>query len=268
LSIEFSDHLKQCVIVPQLTPPEMPQWNGMSERRNQTLLDMVRSMMSQTDLPMSFWGYALETAVFTLNRVPSKSVDRTPYEIWTGKHLGLSFLKIWGCEAYVKRLMSDKLTPKSDKCFFVGYPMETKGYYFYNKAEGKVFVARNGVFLEKEFLSKVVSGSKVQLEEIQEIPENVLAPTDLIEEVQEVVPSDIEAPAPRRSIRACRTTEKFTLLTTEQCDILLLDNDEPMTYMKAMMGPDSKKWVGAMESEIESMHDNQVWNLVDPIDDV
>jgi hypothetical protein len=66
----------------------------------------------------------------------------------------LSFLKVWGCEAYVKRLMSDMFTPKSDKYFFVGYPRETKGYYFYNKAEGKVFVARNGVFMEKEFLSK------------------------------------------------------------------------------------------------------------------
>jgi hypothetical protein len=75
------------------------------------------------------------------------------------KHPGLSFLKVWGCEAYVKRLMSDKLTPKSNKCFFVGYPRETKGYYFYNKAEGKVFVARNGVFLEMEFLSKGLSGS-------------------------------------------------------------------------------------------------------------
>ena len=102
----------------------------------------------------------------TLNRVPTKSVEKTPYEIWIGKRPGLSFLKVWGCEAYVKCLMSDKLTPKSDKCFFVGYPRETKGYYFYNQVEGKVFVARNGVFLEKEFLSKEVSGSKVQLEEI------------------------------------------------------------------------------------------------------
>jgi hypothetical protein len=49
---------------------------------------------------------------------------------------------------------------------------------------------------------------------------------------------------------------------------LLLDNDEPMTYMEAMMGLDSTKWLGDMESEIESMHDNQVWNLVDPIDGV
>jgi hypothetical protein len=63
-------------------------------------------------------------------------------------------------------------------------------------------------------------------------------------------------------------TEKFTLLTMEQCDISLLNNDEPMTYMEAMMGPDSEKWLGAMESKIESMHDNQVWNLVDPIDGV
>jgi hypothetical protein len=83
-------------------------------------------MMSQTFLPLSFWVYALETVMFTLNRAPTKSVERTPYEIWTGKHLRLSFLNVWGCEVYVKRLMSDKLTPKSDKCFFVGYPRETK----------------------------------------------------------------------------------------------------------------------------------------------
>ena len=44
---------------------------------------MVRSMMSQSDLPISFWGYALETAAFILNRVPSKAVEKTPYEIWT-----------------------------------------------------------------------------------------------------------------------------------------------------------------------------------------
>jgi hypothetical protein len=130
------------------------------------LLNMVRSMMSQADLPLSFWGYALETVELTLNRVPTKSVEKTPYEMWTGKHPRLSFLKVWGCEAYVKHLMSDKLTPKSGECFFVGYPRETNGYYFYNKNEGKVFVACNGVFLEKEFLSKEVSGSKVQLEEI------------------------------------------------------------------------------------------------------
>src|SRR6185503_11347983 len=73
LSHEFSDHLKSCGIVPQLTPPGTPQRNGVYERCNRTLLDMVQSMMSQSDLPLLFWGYTLQTAAFTLNRVPSKS---------------------------------------------------------------------------------------------------------------------------------------------------------------------------------------------------
>jgi hypothetical protein len=128
---------------------------------------MVRSMMSQIDFLLSFWGYALEGVAFTLNTVPTKSVERTSYEIWTGKCPILSFLKVWRCEAYVKCLMLVKLTLKSDKCFSMGYSRETKGYYFYNKVEGKVFVTHNGVFLEKEFLSKGVSGSKMQLEKFK-----------------------------------------------------------------------------------------------------
>ena len=102
LSQEFHDHLVECGIISQLTPPGTPQWNGVSERRNRTLLDMVRSMMSHTDLPTSFWGHALETATFTLNRIPSNDVIKTPYTIWTGKSPKMSFMKIWGCETYIR----------------------------------------------------------------------------------------------------------------------------------------------------------------------
>ena len=70
--------------------------------------------MSFTDLPISFWGYALGAAARILNRSPSKAVEKTPYEMWNGRAPKLSFLKIWGCEAYVKRLQGDKLHPKSD----------------------------------------------------------------------------------------------------------------------------------------------------------
>ena len=80
-------------IVSQLTPPGTPQQNDVSERRNHTLLDMVRFMMSLVDIPLSFWGYALETATFTLNRAPSKSVDTTPYELWFGKKPKFRFVK-------------------------------------------------------------------------------------------------------------------------------------------------------------------------------
>ena len=82
LSYEFGLQLKQCEIVSLLTPPGTPQHNGVSERHNRTLLDIVQSMMSLTDLPLLFWGYALETAAFTLNRAPSNSAETTPYELW------------------------------------------------------------------------------------------------------------------------------------------------------------------------------------------
>ena len=113
LSHEFGTHSRKCGIVSQLTPPGTPQRNGVSDRRNRTLL--VRSMMSLTDLPLSFWGYAIETAAFTLNRAPSKSVETTPYELWFGKKPKLSFLKVWGCDAYVKKLQPEKLEPKIGK---------------------------------------------------------------------------------------------------------------------------------------------------------
>jgi len=114
LSLEFDNHLKECGIVSQITHPGTPQWNGVSERRNRTLLDTIRSMMSHVDLPNSLWGHALLTAGYTLNRVPSKVVEKTSYEIWNGRKPNIRHLKIWGCEAYVKRQMSTKLEQRYD----------------------------------------------------------------------------------------------------------------------------------------------------------
>ena len=106
LSYEFGLHLKQCGIVSQLMPPGTPQRNGVSERRNRTLLDMVRSMMSLTDLPLPFWRYALEMAAYTLNRASSKSIETTPYELWFGKKPKLSFLKNLGLRCLCEKVSS------------------------------------------------------------------------------------------------------------------------------------------------------------------
>nr|GEU50155.1 hypothetical protein [Tanacetum cinerariifolium] len=84
-------------IIVHCTPPYTPQHNRVSERRNRTLLDMIQSMMSQTTLPNSFWDYALETAARILNTVPTKKVEKTPYEVWHGQAPKLSYLKVWGC---------------------------------------------------------------------------------------------------------------------------------------------------------------------------
>ncbi|KAK8556166.1 hypothetical protein V6N13_064247 [Hibiscus sabdariffa] len=260
LSQDFDELLKECGIVSQLTSPGTPQWNGVSERRNRTLLDMVRSMMSHTDLPTSFWGYALETAAFTLNRVPSKSVQKTPHEMWTGRRPNMSFMKIWGCKAYVKHQMSTKLEPKSEKCTFVGYPKETKGYYFYN--ENKVFVARTGVFLEKEFLMNSGKGRNIGLEEVQQ---QVIEPeVERISQAVEENPTDLETQPLRRSTRERHEPERYGFLVTTHGDVILVDQDEPKTYQEAVASPDSEKWLEAMRSEMDSMSENQVWTLVEP----
>ncbi|KAL0386219.1 UNVERIFIED_CONTAM: Retrovirus-related Pol polyprotein from transposon RE2 [Sesamum radiatum] len=116
LSGEFIDYLKDNGILSQWTPSGTPQLNGVAERRNQTLLDMVRSMMSFTKLPPFFWGYALETVAKLLNIAPSKSVPQTPYEIWQGKPASYKYLGVWGSPAYVKRLVGDKLDSRSSLC--------------------------------------------------------------------------------------------------------------------------------------------------------
>ena len=76
-----------------------PSQNGVAERRNRTLKDIVRSMINQSSLPESLWGEALKTAVYILNRVPSKVVVKTPYELWTGKKPSIRLLHVWGCPA-------------------------------------------------------------------------------------------------------------------------------------------------------------------------
>ncbi|KAK1604804.1 hypothetical protein QYE76_028477 [Lolium multiflorum] len=253
LSYEFSMHLKKCGILSQLTPPGTPQRNGVSERRNRTLLDM--------------------TAAFTLNRAPSKSVETTPYELWFNKKPKLSFLKVWGCEAYVKKLQPDKLEPKAEKCVFIGYPKETIGYTFYHRSEGKIFVAKNGTFLEKEFLTKEVTGRKVELDEIEEsllvdqssaVPENVpVPPTPATEEANDNdhETSNETATEPRRSTRDRATPDWY-----DPClNVMIVDNndEDPATYEEAMMSPDSNKWQEAMKSEMGSMYDNKVWTLVE-----
>ena len=87
-------------------PSGTPQRNGVSEHRNRTLSDMVRSMMCLTDLPLSFWGYALEAVAFTLNRAPSKSVETTPYELRFSKKPKLSFLKILGLRCLCEKALA------------------------------------------------------------------------------------------------------------------------------------------------------------------
>nr|GEW37040.1 hypothetical protein [Tanacetum cinerariifolium] len=169
ISQEFKDYLKACGIVQQLTPPYTPQHNGVPERRNRTLLDMVRSMMNLTTLPLSFWDYALEATPRILNMVPTKKRD-TP----------------------------NRLEQRSVKYIFIGYPKETMGYYFYFSPKNKIVVARYAEFFEKKLLSQEVSGRAGDLEEIQDedtSPSEITSEISIeIEEVEEHSFGDLNEP--------------------------------------------------------------------------
>ena len=159
----------------------------------------------------------------------------------------------------MKKLQPVKLEPKSEKCVFIGYPKETVGYTFYHRSEGMTFVAKNGSFLEKEFLSKEVSGRKVELDEVT-VPAPLLessssqksvpvTPTPISEEANDNdhETSDQDTTEPRRSTRVRSAPEWYGNPVLE---VMLLDHDELANYEEAMMSPDSVKWLEAIKSEI------------------
>ncbi|GJX43424.1 retrotransposon protein, putative, ty1-copia subclass [Tanacetum coccineum] len=171
MSQEFLDHLKEHGIIAHRTPPYTSQHNKVSDWRNRTLLDMIRSMMSQITLLNSFWDYALESAERILNMVVTKKFEKTPYKVWYGKAPKLSYLKVLGCKALVKQdtlTKPDKLEHRSIKYIFVGYPKKKMGYSFYYPPENKVYVAQNAEFFENSLITQEPSGSLEDLELIQE----------------------------------------------------------------------------------------------------
>ena len=122
--------------------PGSPEQNGVAERRNRTLKDMMRSMMSRSNLPEYLWGEAIKTTNYILNRVPRKYVPKTPFELWTSRKPSLNHFRVWGCPAEVRlyKPQEKKLDPRIVRCYFIGYPDHSKGYKFYNPTHGQRIV--------------------------------------------------------------------------------------------------------------------------------
>ncbi|GJS78862.1 retrotransposon protein, putative, ty1-copia subclass [Tanacetum coccineum] len=254
MSQDFLDYLKEHGIIAHRTPRYTPQHNGVSERRNRTLLDMVRSMMSQKTLPKSFWDYALETAARILNMVPTKKVEKTPYEVWHGQSPKLSYLKVWGCEALVKRdtlTKPDKLEPRSIKCIFVGYLKETMGYSFHYPPENKVLVARNAEFLENSLITQKASGS---LNDLQIIQDEDTYPSINTSSHHEEDDLEIDKPQSdiipiRRSTRTQHALDRMCLyIDVEEHE--LGDLGEPANY-KAACKTVSSKWLFKKKTDMD-----------------
>jgi transposase InsO family protein len=217
----FARFLQDNGIVTQYSISGEPQQNGVAERRNRILMDMVRSMINYSTLPLGLWMEALKTSIHILNRVPSKSVPKTPYELWIGRVPSLRHLRVWGSptEAKVFNPNIAKLDPKTVTCHFIGYPDRSKGYHFYYPDRYTKFVEmRHAVFLEDELMRGSMVAWKIDLEE-----KRVHAPNPMIQEPFFLLPVVPASAIPEVAVQAPVVTPPVTT----RCEDLEPVHQEP-----------------------------------------
>ncbi|RVW83183.1 Retrovirus-related Pol polyprotein from transposon TNT 1-94 [Vitis vinifera] len=286
----FAKFLEKHGIRAQYTMPGTPQQNGVAERRNRTLMEMVRSMMSYSSVPISLWGEALKTAMYILNRVPSKAVPKTPFELWTGRKPSLRHIHIWGCptEARIYNPHEKKLDSRTISGYFIGYPDKSKGYRFYCPNHSvRIVETGNARFLENGEINGSNEPRKVDIEEIRVdipppfLPQEIIVPQP-VQQVEDneqhnrdgslpleniAIENVVEPPQPaplRRSQRERRpaiTDDYVVYLQESDFDIGI--RKDPVSFSQAMESDDSSKWMEAMNEELKSMAHNGVWDLIE-----
>lgn len=159
-------YLKNNGIRFEYTAPYSPEQNGVAERKNRSLHEMGRCMRLDANLEEKYWAEAVNTANFLQNRLPSRSVPKTPFEIWHSRKPDVRHLHIFGCDAYahVPNQLRRKLDEKAQKLTFIGYCEESKAFRLLDKRTGQLKVSRDVVFLDTD--RKVQPASKKKTEEI------------------------------------------------------------------------------------------------------
>jgi hypothetical protein len=158
-SNKFESYLCQHGIKHQTTVPYNPQQNGVAERMNKTLLNMVHSMMFFKNVKLMFWADVVLCAAYVKNRCPSHALEKkTPYEMWYGHIPLVRHLRVFGstCYALIPKEQRSKLDARSWKCIFLGYSNTTKGYRLYNETNKKFILSRDVIFLESSKNDKTV----------------------------------------------------------------------------------------------------------------
>ncbi|KAA0056672.1 ty1-copia retrotransposon protein [Cucumis melo var. makuwa] len=217
-------------IIHEFTAPYSPQQNGIAERKNRTLKEMMNAMLLSFDVSDNMWGEAVLSACFVLNRIPHKRLDKTPYELWKGHAPNLSYLKVWGCLAKVPfpALKKSTVRSKTFDCIFIGM----------HDPENPSIVSETPV-------SETVDTSNLRCElelrrSKRQRTKKSFGPDFLSTFIVE-----------RRDEIDCNFTNLY-----------LIDED-PKTYHEALNSVDSSMWKEAIKSELDSLVMNHTWDLVD-----
>eukprot|EP00253_Pinus_taeda_P024602 PITA_24602 len=153
ISKEFLRFCRENGINKKFTVRYTLQQNGVSERKNKTIMDMARSMLKANHLPNDYWAEAVYCAVYILNRCPTKAVmNEVLEEAWSGRKQGVTHMRVFGCVAYahIPDQLRRKLDSKGEKCIFIGYSEESKAYRLYILSTKKFFISRDVQFIEEE----------------------------------------------------------------------------------------------------------------------
>jgi hypothetical protein len=148
-SHDFKEFCAANGIQHEVIAPYTTQHNGIAERRNRTIMNMTRCMLKEKQLPHNFWGEAVFTACYVLNRSPTKKLTKVPEAIWSGKTPSVKHLRVFGCLCYkhVPDQKRKKLDDKSQPMILVGY--HTAGSYkLYNPLNKKITTSRDVTFAE------------------------------------------------------------------------------------------------------------------------
>ena len=271
VSKEFENFLQNEGIVHQTSIPKTPQQNGVSERKNRSLIEKVRCMISDSGLPKTFWAEALNTANHVINRSPSAAIDNmTPYEKLNNVKPKVDYFRVFGseCFAHVPKDERSKLDPKSRKCIFIGYSSVKKGYKLYDQQNMKVIFSRDVIMNETKTNGNFNENLELKDHELHEsgIPISNFESdheSELSENIPDVFEDAIDDVEHRQSTRVSRPVDRYG----DWCYSTVSMADEPKSVQEAINGPESAQWIAAMESEISSMKINDVWDLVDPMPD-
>ncbi|KAI8421244.1 hypothetical protein MSG28_008301 [Choristoneura fumiferana] len=195
VNAEFSRYLQNEGIQHQTTVPYSPQQNSIAERTNRSILEKVRSMLSDSSLSPAYWQDAAEMAVYLKNRSPHRALNgKTAYEKWYAKIPNLSHLRVFGCRAFihVPECNRKKLDMKASEHIFVGYSEDPRSYFFRDiRYPRRLVKSRDVTFFECDFQDLKV---KTTCKSDNNLTESAVVPLLLSSQVNSSNSSDSRTP--------------------------------------------------------------------------
>ncbi len=262
----FPQFCEDMGIIHEVTAPYTPQQNGVAERKNRTLTEMVNAMLSYSGLSKGFWGEALLTACHILNRIPVKDNKKTPYELWKNRKPNLGYLKVWGCRAIVRlpETKRKKLGSKGVECIFIGYAQHSKAYRFLvsepndSVEVNTIIESRDAIFYEQRFSSIPRINNEIEVNTPSQLPET--PPVEQEEIRKSKRPRKEKSFGPDFVVYLVEGTRDTSC---NQYALTLSVETDPQTYSEAIKSVDSAFWKEAINDEMDSIMGNKTWKLVD-----